>query len=113
MGPKFVIVSWLDAWGEETGEATMANAHEAHKAVPMETLGWLLRQDDKGVSVFCERCTEGKEYVYRGRTFIPTGMITKIEEFKLTKPRKAKQDEKITPHIGAIGGAEGATTKTT
>lgn len=88
--PQFVIVKWLDAWGEETSEATVANAHEAHRAVPMETAGWLLRQDETGVSIFCERCTEKAEYVYRGRTFIPTGMIVSVTPYKLSKPRAKK-----------------------
>jgi hypothetical protein len=86
--PQFVLCRWLDAWGEETKEATVASAHEGHRAVPMETIGWLLRQDDKGVSIYCERCTEAKEFVYRGCTFIPTGMIVEVIPFKLTKVRK-------------------------
>lgn len=90
--PPFVIVKWLDAWGEETGEATLANAHEAHKAVPMETAGWLLKQDDAGVSIFCERCTEKSEYTYRGRTFIPRGMIKSVEDFPPKRKRKPKKE---------------------
>lgn len=93
--PPFAIIRWRDAWGEETGEATVANAHEAHRAVPMETAGWLLKQDDAGVSIFCERCTEGREYVYRGRTFIPTGMIVEVIHYKLTKPRPKPQPKVI------------------
>lgn len=95
--PSFVICKWLDAYGEETAEATMASAHEGHKPVPMETAGWLLKHDAVGVSLFCERCTEKSEYVYRGKTFIPAGMVVEVTPYKLTKPRKRLVKEPILP----------------
>lgn len=88
--PQFVICSWLDAYGDATEEATVDNAHQQHKAVRMETAGWLLRQDAHGVSLFNERCIDGNEVVYRGKTFIPHGMVVKVQPFKLTKPRPPK-----------------------
>lgn len=88
--PLFVIVSWLDAYGDSTEEATVANAHQQHKAVRMETAGWLLRQDEHGVSIFNERCIDGNEIVYRGKTFIPHGMVTGVQPYKLSKPRLKK-----------------------
>ena len=88
--PTFVIVSWLDAYGDATEEATLANAHQQHKAVRMETAGWLLREDEHGVSIFNERCIDGNEVVYRGKTFIPKGMVVAVQPFKLSKPRKKR-----------------------
>lgn len=88
--PPFAICRWMDAWGDETGEATVANAHETHKATPMETAGWVLKDDQDGVSIFCERCTEKSEYVYRGRTFVPRGMVVELVKYKLTRPRLPK-----------------------
>lgn len=87
--PQFVIVQWLDAWGKEEDEATLDDAHESHKATPMETAGWLLRDDAKGVSVFCERYGDSPRY--RGRTFIPRSMVVEVQPYKLTKPRKPKE----------------------
>lgn len=86
---KFVTVTWLDAWAEGVDDATVDNVHEKHHPVEMETRGWLLKDDDIGVSIFYERCLAPLSY--RGRTFIPRGMIKSVEEFPpKRKPRKKK-----------------------
>lgn len=90
MEPKFVIVDWKDAWTQSYDEATLSNVADEHRPMPMQSVGWLLHEDEAGVSIFNERCMERKEPEYRGRTFIPRGMIQTITEYKLVKPRKPK-----------------------
>lgn len=86
---RFVTVTWLDAWAEGVDDATVDNVHEKHKPVEMETRGWLLKDDDVGVSIFYERCLSPLSY--RGRTFIPRGMIVKVEDFPTIKPKRVRR----------------------
>ena len=92
-GPPFCIVLWDDAWGAKVDEVSLELAHEAHRPTPMETAGWLIHEDEKGVSVCNERYSELKKD-YRGRTFIPASMIIEIQFINLTKPRKRHEPPK-------------------
>jgi hypothetical protein len=91
MEPKFVSCIWLDAVSESTNTATLRSVEEDHHPARMETVGWLLREDERGVSIFNERCLDGEEIEYRDRTFIPRGMIQSLTEYKLTKPRQPRK----------------------
>lgn len=103
--PRFVAVTWLDAWGDTAGDATPENVHEKHRPAIMQTVGWLLRDDEVGVSIFCERDTEDGSY--RGRTFIPRGMIKTVEDFPVKKVRKARRPKPLLPlpHV-SVGAPE-------
>lgn len=84
---EMVKVLWLDAWIDTEAFVTLDAVHAKHKPMPIETIGWLLVDDEKGVSVANERCLED-EGSYRGRTFIPRAMIVKVEPFKkVRRPR--------------------------
>ena len=75
MTPKLVIVSWNDA----QATATRVYVKERdHVPTVMHTVGWLLDQDDRGVSVACERFEEDGQWSYRGHTFVPAGMLIKV-----------------------------------
>ena len=89
-GPRFVSVTWEDAWSDDNGEWSPENVHESHHPAVMQTVGWLLLENDVGVSIFNERDT--KTGGYRGRTFIPGRMIMKVEDFppKRIKRKNAK-----------------------
>lgn len=86
-----VLVEWLDAWADTDNFATQHGITQTHHAMPVTTLGWLMVDDDAGVSVANERSTENGSDVFRGRTFIPRAMVTKVTPFKMTKPRKVKE----------------------
>lgn len=95
---KFVTVTWLDAWAEGVDDTTPELAHQRHKPLEMETRGWLLVDDDVGVSLFYERCLE--PLAYRGRTFIPRAMIKKVEEYPSKRTRVRKKP--VVVQAGAI-----------
>ena len=82
-----VLVEWDDAWADATAAVTERDVGDSHKAEVIRTLGWLLKEDDKGVSVAAEYCADGS---YRGRSFIPRGMIRSMTHYRLVKPRKPK-----------------------
>lgn len=86
--PRFCICSWNDAHGDAGDSATLENVRDKHRPVLMETAGWLLWDDEVGVSLFNERdLTDGS---YRGRTFIPRSLIVSTTEVRLVKPKRKK-----------------------
>lgn len=88
VAPVLSKVVWWDAWADGSDIATLNDAHEKHKATLMETLGWLLVSDEKGVSIFNERCLDKGDESYRSRTFIPRAMIQSVTP--VIKPRKPR-----------------------
>jgi hypothetical protein len=72
---RFVEVEWNDAHG--TGSVTFDPSLH-HKPCVMFTRGWLVKEDDTGVSVACERYQEEGQWCYRGSTFVPAGMVVKV-----------------------------------
>lgn len=96
-----VMVSWNDAWIRAEEPVTLPDVAATHKPMLIHTLGYLLREDEHGVSLANEYYDE--EGTYRGRTFIPRAMILSVEHHTLTKPRKPRkprvhlQQEKPSP----------------
>jgi hypothetical protein len=86
-------VVWDDAWGDAHDSATLEDAHMKHRPTVMQTVGWLVIDNEKGVSVFNERCLDQGEESYRGRTFIPRQMLKSITPvIKPRQPRRKKVD---------------------
>lgn len=93
MDKKLVKVTWLDAQASATN--AYAEYEIPHAPIEINTLGWLLRQDEHGVSIANEWCTDA---TYRGLTFIPHGMIKAVEDI-IKVPKKRKSRAKIEPEI--------------
>lgn len=87
MQPPFVVCAWSDAHSDIEDFVKPERAIEEHKLLIIETAGWLLRNDELGVSLYSERCPEDNSY--RGRTFIPKAMIVSLTPYTLSKPRRA------------------------
>ena len=87
-GLSFVCISWKDAWVDGTEAVALSDVKLKHKASIHETTGWLLYQDEEGVSLANEFCPEDE--TYRGRTFIPAGMLISITILNLTKKKTPK-----------------------
>ena len=74
--PPLVVVTWDDA----QSSATRIYAEDRdHAPTVMETVGWLMKQDARGVSICCERFIEDGAFCYRGHTFVPSGIVTSVE----------------------------------
>lgn len=88
-------------WNDAHGSATDACEPEAinHAPMLMITYGLLLRQDAAGVTVACEDCGDG---TYRGRTFVPAGMLVSVDQLLPAK----KQSKKKT-HQPVLKAADG------
>lgn len=83
-----VIVEWNDAWGKAEESVTLADVAATHHPTVIYTLGWVLFEDDKGISLANEHYLD----IYRGRSFIPRELIRSVTPFTLTKPRKKKDE---------------------
>jgi hypothetical protein len=87
--PVLVLAIWDDAWGDAHEIVTIDDASLKHRPTVMQTVGWLLMDTEKGVSLFNERCLDQGEESYRGRTFIPRAMVRSVTP--VIKPRKARK----------------------
>ena len=84
---ELVILTWLDAH-TDTSEFSLTELDEKHKAWQIETVGWLLRDNQEGVSLANEKTSPE---TYRGFTFVPKGMVLSVKPYKSPrKPRIAK-----------------------
>lgn len=92
-----VIVTWLDAHG--TGIGALREHELPHEALKIHTLGWLLRDDEKGVSVACEFCEDG---AWRGVTFVPKVLVESVVPIK--KSRKKPPTSSHTDTSGPKAG---------
>ena len=83
---QLVILSWNDAH-TDTNEFSLSELEEIHKPWKIETVGWLLREDTKGISLANEKT--GTD-TYRGYTFVPLGMVISVKPYKNPRKRTAK-----------------------
>lgn len=88
-----VIVRWDDAQASSTKVIT-ENDPTYHQPVVMETLGWLLKDDEKGISVVTEVFFEDGLFNYRGHTFVPRSLVLSSEILKVPTPPKQKRSRK-------------------
>jgi hypothetical protein len=96
---QLVVVDWLDAWQDQDNFATAHGIASTHEPMPVQTIGWLIQDDNVGVSVANEQSTQDGHDVFRGRTFVPRAMIKSVSPFNLTRPRirKPKNESRIDP----------------
>lgn len=76
------VVVWHDAWVKEE-PILLDDAKTTHLPTTVTTIGWVLYEDEKGISL----ANEHYDASWRGRTFIPKAMIVSVTPFKLAKPR--------------------------
>jgi hypothetical protein len=85
------ICVWDDAHGTVNQDIDPDNIPD-HKPIVMTTLGWLLRDDEKGVFLAMERFMDDDGRTkYRGTTFVPRGMVKSLTLFTLAKSRVRKE----------------------
>ncbi len=105
--PPFAVVTWRDAHSN-FDSMSVADARQAHKPTIMLTAGWLLIEDDGGVSISPEFCPS--DSTYRGITYIPREIIVHVTKHSLTKlrtPRKETANEPGNlPEVSTLAGTE-------
>lgn len=72
-----VCCIWDDAHGDVGSEASEGDTRrDFHEPVVYHTFGLLVVDDERGVTVAQDFCA--KDNTFRGRTFIPKGMIKEL-----------------------------------
>jgi hypothetical protein len=79
------LVRWQDAHSDG---GQHAESDIAHEALIVHTIGYVLRDDDKGVSIAAEFIPESDNY--RAITFIPRALVLAVEGLKRTRSRRTK-----------------------
>lgn len=95
--PTLVLVAWDDAHADASEALSLEDMAVKHRAAVFQTVGWLIIEDEKGVSVANERCLDAGDEVYRGRTFIPKSLIRSVTP--VLKPRRKPLASKPTSVI--------------
>ena len=93
----FAIVIWDDPNSSSTEVITDENVVKYHVPAVMKTVGWIIKDDEKGISICNEVFYEHDIPNYRGHTFILRSLIRSVTPFKLTSPKKGKPHAKSDP----------------
>lgn len=88
--PQLHVVVWDDAQTGSIASVSVKDIDTIHRAAVMQTLGWVLRSDEAGISIANERCLDAGDETYRGHTFIPRSLVKSETPFNLTRPRRHK-----------------------
>lgn len=96
-----VVVRWNDAQSSATKVYT-ENETAYHAPIVMETLGWLLKDDDAGVSIVTEVFSE-EGLNYRGHTFVPRGMVIEVIHLPIKPVRSRKRAQPRTSQTVSLG----------
>lgn len=75
---KRVSVSWGDAFGDAMQQTWTVEEIASHAPLVVQTVGWLYKEDEIGVTLFTD-FIDGDAPSFRGKTFIPRGMIISID----------------------------------
>lgn len=83
---ELVCVRWLDAHGS-AANVTYSIDEIPHTPIEVISYGILLKEDDIGISIASERCDAD---CWRGYSFVPRGMLVRMEPVKKPRVRKLK-----------------------
>ena len=99
----FTLVIWGDAH-QTLDQKTLAEVKARHRPDPIYTQGYVVYEDEVGISIAGETLpvTNGDvEESYRLITFIPKGMIVSREDIRKPVKRKKKVKAAATADAGA------------
>jgi len=82
MTPYLARVRWDDAHGD-ANQTVYDLTDLAHEPLVVESVGYVVRKDDTGVTMFTDRVhQQDGSFSWRGRGFIPNGMIREIKRLR-------------------------------
>lgn len=96
----FAIVVWDDAHGSALEDVTLESIQNEHNPLIMTSVGWLLAEDEKGVSIANERYVYDGRERYRGHSFIPRSLVRSCTPMKLVRPRSKRRPQEPDPAPG-------------
>ena len=85
---KFAFVLWWDPHSLPSTEVVRDDELDGlHKSLPMVSAGWVLKEDDAGISIGSEFCG-GAEY--RNTTHVSRALIVDVRYARVPRPKKVK-----------------------
>ena len=93
---QLALVVWEDANTGGDDAVSLDNVDAFHEPTIVHTLGWVLKQNEKGISLV----TEFYDSTFRGRTFIPGKNVLDVIPYNLTK-KKARNARPTNSPIAA------------
>lgn len=84
LSPSIAVVKWHDAYSPSATEVYSTESPPPDKDIPIHTVGWLLRHNERGVTIAGEYCGEGD---YRSLTFIPTALVVSVTPVTVSRSR--------------------------
>lgn len=92
----FIAIEWHDSSSPDaTAIFDAKNLSDAHGEMPVITCGWLLKEDEQGVTLASEWFAGTTEF--RGLTCILKANIVHRAELRAVKPRVRKAVADVTP----------------
>lgn len=89
MTPYPALLRWADAHSDVVLQTWDLDTF-THSPLIVETLGWVVKYDDTGLSMFTERIdNQDGTFSYRGRGFVPAGMVLEVTPLE-GKPRRGR-----------------------
>jgi hypothetical protein len=99
------VVWWDDPQATAAEVVNAANIDTAHQGAPIVTIGWLLKQDNQGVTICCESLGGGD---YRGATFVLAPLVRKIQVLRRERGKNVgRVREPSAQHVERGSGEEG------
>lgn len=84
----YCACAWSDAHSPAATDVyNLSSIGDIHGSMTIVTSGWLLRQDDAGVTLASEWCG-GDDF--RGITHVPAGMVREVVMIPIPKPKKKR-----------------------
>lgn len=101
MDKPLVRVKWQDAYSGAANRA-FEESEIPHEILDVETIGWLLKDDEKGVSLACEYLSDK---TWRGHTMVPRPMVISVEPLVAPPRKRPRSKASAAVPTPAEGGA--------
>lgn len=90
MTKQLVVVTWADA--KATQAEFYAEGDVPHEPATVHTAGWLLKDDELGITIANEWFQE--EDVWRGTTFVPRAMVLSVKRLGRRQRRQQSDQDR-------------------
>jgi hypothetical protein len=84
----YMLVEWNDAYGTSEDDVFTLDDLTDHRPIRMRTRGMILLDNEHGITMTSEDYLDNNKQYFRGRQFIPRGMIVSVTPVKTVRSKK-------------------------